>query len=281
MINFTMFEGENHERETFYDYMNGLPLDGWVLENLGVSEDENYDIYGCYLKSNVDGKPYIFLRSSVHGNEWESAYWCRYFSEFLGNPLKAPADIQHFFVHLKNNYNWYWIPIHNPYGYENNTRLNSNGINLNDDLGDLSQIENVYMVNKLQEYKPIVAVDAHSWDHPSTPCHAMSIYREGQYDRTITQELLFRALNNTQFITQEKVSHYTSSGHDPTKFRSWLARQTSTSGLNTMVWLQETERLESVEKQIKQGFNSLLIFILYSDIWFRKGIQNPKNSDFY
>src|SRR5690625_3314280 len=152
MINFRgFFVNENQEREPFEEYISKLPLGGWSLENLGVSEDERYDIYGMRLNSNQEGKPYFFFRSSVHGNEWESAYWARYFAEFIGDPSLAPAELEDYFIKLKFNYNWYWIPIHNPYGYEHNTRENSNGVNLNDDLGDLSQIENVYMVDLLHE----------------------------------------------------------------------------------------------------------------------------------
>src|SRR5690625_3579636 len=281
MINFNAFFcHENREREPFYEYIEKLPLEGWTLENLGVSEDDRYDIYGMKLNSNVEGKPYFFIRSAVHGDEWTTAYYAKYFAKFIGNPDLAPHDLVEYFVKLKFNYNWYWIPIHNPWGYENDRRENSNGVNLNDDLGEQSQLETIYLVEKFNEYKPISIIDCHNWDHHSTPCHAMSIYRPGQYDRTVCREVLFNSLDNLQFVTRELVNEYTSSGHDPTKFRSWSARRQSSSGENCMSWLIETDRLASFSRQMTQGFNALFIFCLYTDIWFRKGIQNPVKSDF-
>jgi hypothetical protein len=279
MIDFKAFETIAHTRQPFAEYISEMPLNGWSLENLGVASDPQYNIYGMELNSNQAGKPYIMLRSSVHGNEWESAYWCRYFAKFLGEPNTAPTQLQSYFINLKLNYNWYWVPIHNPWGYENNKRENNNNINLNDDIGTLSQIENIYLVNKFNALKPVSMVDNHSWENSSAPCHAMSIYRDGQYDRTVSQELLFHALKNIQCITNQKTNHYNSSSHDPTKFRAWTARQKSGSGINCMSFLIETYRYAPVNTQIKQGFNALLIFMIYFDIWYKKAIQNPVNSD--
>lgn len=280
MIDVKGYYGVNYTKESFSQYSeNLLSLAGWNRGNLGVASDPQYNIYDMTLKSNVPGKPYIILRSAVHGNEWESAYWCLDFARFLGNPKLAPAKLEKYFTLLKNEYNFYWIPIHNPWGYENNNRLNNNNINLNDDLGALTQVENIYLVNKFNEYKPIVIVDNHSWDDPFTPCHAMSIYEPNQYDRLVCRAVFNHALKTVQYNTEERVREYASSGHDPTKFRSWAARRESSSGVNCMVWLIETERLADVKKQTRQGFNALLIFLLSSNNWFRRNIQNTLDVD--
>jgi len=281
MIDFKAMEGTNYTKEPLATYIENLHLDGWSLENLGESSDSNYDVYGMRQTDIKIGKPWIMIRSSVHGNEWLSAYWCKDFARFLGNPILAPANLTHFFQQLKENYNWYWIPIHNPWGYINNVRVNINGVNLNDDLGAMSQKENVILVDLFNELKPVCVIDNHSFLYEFTPCHAMSIYEDGKYTRSMCREVLLNALDNIQRSTGGLMYEYNLSGHDPTKFRAWSARQRSSSGLNCMSWLIETDERAESAIQIKQGLNAVFVFCLYFDMWYRKNIQNPVNSDFY
>lgn len=280
MILFPTIKGFDCLNQGFQHYVNNdLHLNGWQTENLGESSTVGMDMYGLH-RDLSSGKPVIFLLSSVHGNEWQGVFWSRKFCEWISDPSIAQAEVKHIFQYLREKYAWYWIPIANPYGYENLTRLNENGINISVDFEHKTQNETNIIINKFLGLKPSCAVDSHTWDDAQhTPSYTMATYKDGYRDRSFHRQLIKNVIKSLQVILGDKVIEYWYTAHGGTRFRSWAGEQKGIDGEYCISWLTECDRTASNIIQTKEGINALVMFFLQFDAFRTKSIHNPFLSD--
>lgn len=279
MILFPVIEGwycENQGYQHFLD--NFLPIDGWIMEDLGESSTPSMHVYGLHRDLDTD-KPVIYLQSGMHGNELPPVFFSRQFAIWIASPNLAPPSVRHLFEYLKNKYAWYWIPIVNPYGYEHKTRENE-FMNINIDFQDRTQKETNIIINLFDRIKPVMSIDSHNWEQDQyTPCHTMATYKDGYRDRHFHRQLINNALKSIATLTHDTVIEYFHTSHGGRHFHTWAGEQKGSNGDYVISWLIETSRMRSPEIQTKEGINAMLVFCLQFDAWFRKGIQNPILND--
>ena len=108
--------------------------DGWLTKkDLGVAYD-NYHMYqydtvpvGLHAGSDGINLPKVAIVCCEHGNEKMSAYAMHYLMyDLIHNPAKNSI-----LYYLRSNCAISFIPIANPWGFLNKSRLNENGVNLN------------------------------------------------------------------------------------------------------------------------------------------------------
>ncbi len=68
-------------------------------------------------------RPTIYLGAAIHGWEWENCYGLLRLAELLGSGADLGIDV--------DRLHWVIMPIQNPWGFENFTRQNSSGVDLN------------------------------------------------------------------------------------------------------------------------------------------------------
>ena len=121
--------------------MNNYPE--YITKNLlgyGTStdgeEDNTLPIYEYVVNTDepngsrkLYNAPTILLQSGTHGDEKSTVYAIVMFLEELFN---SEHDVV---VNIKSTFNFKIIPILNPYGFNNNTRVNARGVNINRNLG--------------------------------------------------------------------------------------------------------------------------------------------------
>lgn len=165
--------GFDFSKLTYADYVTSLNTTGCTVDDLGASSDGTNHVYG--LQYGDAGKPCVFLVGTLHGNEWSSAYILRQFMTLLAAGYNAD------FVTLVNRFQFYCIPVGNPYGYIQNIYKNANGVNLNQNfdyywsLGDddpassdyrgtaaWSEAETVIIRDKFLALDPISLLDCHT-----------------------------------------------------------------------------------------------------------------------
>jgi len=131
----------------------------------GISvEGKNIDAF------KTDGKypSYVYLMAGVHGDEVEGIYVLKYLFEEIRNNqnLQTPLVV---------------IPILNIDGFNEKTRVNSNGVDLNRNLPTkdwnkeykkdkyfpgkkpLSEPENIYLIELFKEFPPKFVLSFHTW----------------------------------------------------------------------------------------------------------------------
>lgn len=124
--------------EQFYTQLDSLinenNSDGYVTKKaLGISSYGNNQIYEYDftpikpLAPNAKEMPKIIMFSGQHGGEESNIYGMYYFI----NDLLTKWDTSPVLDYIRNHVIIKWIPIANPYGFENNSYLNTNGVNLN------------------------------------------------------------------------------------------------------------------------------------------------------
>lgn len=86
----------------------------------------NYPIY-LYVFNPEKYKETITITAGIHGDEPEG-YWGLFYilNEIYRNPVKHKG-----LMDVRNNVRIALVPVVNPWGYENFTRANSNGVNVN------------------------------------------------------------------------------------------------------------------------------------------------------
>ena len=107
---------------------------GWLTKkDLGVAYDTyhmfQYDTVPVGLHAGSDGIniPKVAIVCCEHGNEKMSAYAMHYLMfDLIHNPSKNPI-----LYYLRSNCAISFVPIANPWGFINKSRLNENGVNLN------------------------------------------------------------------------------------------------------------------------------------------------------
>lgn len=133
-------------------------------------------------------KPAMFFGASIHGWEWENAYGLLRLAEVLcQNPAVENLPTRGLSYKI--------IPIQNPYGFDNFTRHNANGVDLNRNFAcewnrfdyaqdrktpwdynykgsaASSEPETTIIQNILGDLKPICVIDFHTADYIMVPAH--------------------------------------------------------------------------------------------------------------
>lgn len=119
---------ENYEK--FYDWiLNPLVRDFPELVSkraLGKEQSDNFMIYRYDIKSETADRTLI-ITSCLHGNEYTSFYGlCRFLDELIRRPETSPV-----LMHMLKTTHFVIIPIANPWGFVNENRRNSRGVDLN------------------------------------------------------------------------------------------------------------------------------------------------------
>lgn len=93
-------------------------------DNLGKDASNTFNIYNYKVSLNSGEKPVVLLIVGEHGDELNSAMLGYYaYREIIDGVLTKYLKYVDFWV----------VPLMNPWGYEHNTRNNSNDVNLNRD----------------------------------------------------------------------------------------------------------------------------------------------------
>ncbi|AWH86088.1 peptidase M14 [Flavobacterium album] len=100
------------------------------------------------------GKTKIFIWSQMHGNESTTTKAVFDFLSFL----KSDND---FAKTLKDNFTFFILPIVNPDGAVAYTRVNANGVDLNRDSVNLSQLESRILRKCFEDFKPDYCYNMH------------------------------------------------------------------------------------------------------------------------
>lgn len=247
------------------------------INDLGKSEDPEKNIYGI-RHGDLENKPCIFLVGSIHGSEWESAYWTLFFMEMIANPQKAPHTLREYFRYLKDKYSFYAVPVANPWGFENMSRTNYNGVDANRDYDDKSQKEIQIITEKFSEIKPVLFFDNHL---------ANINYHSFGTANSTCERVFYEFKKSIRLILRDNtIDFYPLGGFEssaPGTGREWASKQDNIRGTKTISVLLEGFRSLEQESYLQEkatfGINALLIFCLYVDIYLTFGIQNPLNSD--
>lgn len=130
---------------------------------IGKDATNKYDLY--LIELGDPKKPTLMITSVVHGSEWQSVSYSLAFMEQLNNDTFPDQELRNL---LLSNFHIPYIPIVNPWGYEETTkyartkgRLNSTGTNLNRDFGEFKDPETRAVRDVMLEFKPFAFVDLH------------------------------------------------------------------------------------------------------------------------
>jgi hypothetical protein len=75
------------------------------------------------LRFGAPSKPTVYLGAAVHGWEWENSYGLLRMAELLGEGADIGFDAEAL--------HWVIMPVQNPWGFDNFTRQNADGVDLN------------------------------------------------------------------------------------------------------------------------------------------------------
>ena len=99
----------------------------------------------------------VFAWSQMHGNESTTTKALFDFFKFLSKSHDFKSEIRNF----KKEFTLYVIPMLNPDGARLYTRNNANGVDLNRDAQNLSQIESVILFNAFNSIQPDLCLNLH------------------------------------------------------------------------------------------------------------------------
>lgn len=173
---------------------------------IGEDATNKYDLY--LIELGNPGKPTLMITSVVHGSEWQSVSYSLSFMEQLRDDSFPDKELRDT---LLENFHIAYIPVVNPWGYEETTeyarttgRLNSTGTNLNRDFVEFKDPETRAVRDVMLEFKPFAFVDLH----------------------------LIRGRNVENYLMLESYNDRTSYIRD-----NWLKSLQEYSGFNTGRWL--------------------------------------------
>lgn len=269
---------------TFITRYNSLDVS---IDNLGASSDATKNVYGFAI-GDLNSKPIVYVQASIHGAEWESAFWTLRFAEMLINPLiTANSKVGKYLQLLKKRYSFYFIPVVNPWGFDNKIRENINEVDCNRDFDTFEENETIIVRNKMQELKPVFFIDNH--------CMTNSYNGIGAGNNTYARmwRNLIKSLNlilsgstsTTEDRSGDYVRNYPIDWLTPSleTGRGWSATQLSNYGGNTIPLLIEAgwsaEHTSYLQEKAEYGLNTSIVALLYLDILRRKHIQNPTERD--
>ena len=279
MLKFHLYKGNDYKKYATYDelvsYFKGL---GFDYEVIGTGEDGS-TMYGLKY-GEFNGKPVIFLDADCHGSEWQTSHFVL---DFLVKLRDNQYPNYELIQKLKDTFDFYVIPSTNPFGYENISYNNINGVNLNRNTGNnwggypvlaspnfkgsapFSEKETQVVRDAFNKYKPYAAVNIHTTTgERKQGIDTGKIYRE------------YRALmNDIHFSSLLTVAEYGDTGQEwsvgssPT-FSGWYGAQTSKEGNKTLATILEAR---ADQDEYNYGLSTLFIFCTYVYHFYRTGQQ--------
>lgn len=248
-----------------------LSFPGTVEANIGKDDSGQYDIHGISLGD--PGKPAIMMQGAIHGDEWHTAHFVMQFMELLASNT-FPDRL--FRSKLLAEYHLYAIPCLNPWGYENNTRLNANGVNCNRDYGFWQSSETRTSRDKHRELKPLAFLDMHMYplEHLSGPPSTIMI-AEGGNRQAINRKMAY----SFHLATGEDYTLWGRSS-DEGHSRNWSAEQESRFAPYTLSVLTEIAMSKAnpgtvlpFKTKMWYGLLQIYFFLLYAIDYHRRGLN--------
>jgi len=156
-----------------------------IDDNLNVigKSVENRDIYSYVIGS---GETKILMWSQMHGNESTTTKAVFDFLNFLNSGDVTAEN------YLKA-FTFYVIPMLNPDGAENYTRVNANHVDLNRDFQDLTQPESKLLKQIYDEFKPHFCFNLHD---------QRTIFGVGETNKPATVSFLAPSYNEAREINE-------------------------------------------------------------------------------
>lgn len=165
------------------------------VEIIGKDASGKYNMYAIHLGNQL--KPPIMVQASMHSTEWHGAmYSMRFMEELRDNTF---PDKQ-FVSELLRNHHVIYIPVVNPWGWDqtteeepigrNNGRANSNKVDLNRDFSDFTQIESRNVKAVLDKNRPFAFLDIHLIVQNREERSQDLIVGNGQYQTTMLRDLI-------------------------------------------------------------------------------------------
>lgn len=259
--------GTGSDYNILVDWVSSL---GFSLEDLGFDESGNYQLKG-YEVGDVD-KPCIFIVPNQHG--WEDG-GAHIVPEVLKR-LKNKNFLDKNYKELINTFHFYAIVSANPWGYENGTRDNSNGVNLNRNwdynfsgtgVGEkpFSEKETQIIRDKINEKKPIAVIDHHSWGDYD---YSSSKISNEEFYEVLSSEIC----NSVNFGINKKMEKY--SKNENASLDNW-ARNLSFNRNTLGVLLEIGTSIATNEEKAYIGLNFYALFCMYLKELLISKIQNP------
>ncbi|WP_088032423.1 M14 family zinc carboxypeptidase [Evansella clarkii] len=130
---------------------------------IGTDSSKKYNMY--LIEMGNRNKPCIMILAGLHGSEWQSTQYCLEFMEQIRDNIFPDKKFRE---EILNNFHIAFIPVGNPWGYDNTSpfsrlkgRNNANGVNLNRDFNDFSQSESQNIRKVAERLKPFSYLDCH------------------------------------------------------------------------------------------------------------------------
>lgn len=248
-------------------------------EDLGVGEDGELHLYG--LKYGDFSKPTIFLESNCHGSEWHAAH---YAVDFMKRIINRDFYDRNIIDALVDNFSFYVIPSTCPWGYENRSYVNLNGVNLNrntdnrweyQEVGEgtvnykgtapWSEKEAQIIRDKFLELKPLVAVNGHT---TTGAAEGIDVGKRWTEYRALMQDISDSARLSLA-KTFEGGTEW-SVGYGST-FSGWYGQHYSKEGHKTMSTILEAR---SDKNDHNYGVTTMFLICIYALQYLKTGMQS-------
>lgn len=261
-----LYTPETIEKQPIHDlYEDIYNVPDWTIEELGKGEVSETEILGMNLGD--PDRPTIFMVATVHGTEWAAAYYALEFAKFLADPGDYVTDTSHV-EYLRRKYNFFLIPVGCPWGYENNSRENANGVNINRDYRSVSQKETQTIIAAFNSLHPVAFLDCHEvqtvTDHPALFTHGSSF-----------NGLVMEGIKRMRYVYEDEVVEYPALAD--TSGTAWANDQSSRYIDRVFGCLVESFRRSPTpgERRVFYGTNALYTMVTLFDSWFTTRVMNP------
>lgn len=263
MLQIPNVAGFNFTKTAYNEYIQSLPVTGSQLHQRGKSVDDEYDIFEMTY-GDMQTKPTIQIVSGIHGgHEWHNAHIVRRFHELLNNPPNSAIQ------KIRDNFSFSTIPFANPWGYDNNSYENKNGVNLNRNLHSTTpQPEAQIVKDVVLRNKPILCIDLHTWGGYEYGW----LYGIGTMSADYYQQLMGYALNNVSTMIDKRPR--TISSASPANYgsvRSWSGEQKNDLGINTISVIVEAAEHESNTEKSRIVLNAIIGSVYTLALWMDDG----------
>lgn len=258
-----------------------LPVNGFEMENLGVSADTTKNVYG--LRRGDFSKPTIMIVGSQHGSEWTAAHGVIMFLKALVGDPEHPMALRNHLQKLDIMFSWYIIPCANPWGYEHKSRHNYNGVNLNNDHETKVENETKILHEKFEELKPAMLIDCHTLiDYPDTsdPYNVLTVGKRSAERWVIGVNQTMQVIMNKQIKTGG--AYMGAIGGSTQILRNYASAEPSRNGKNTIGTLVEAAARKkdgTYTTPDERAFfcaNGILVKCIHFEHWFTNRTLFPR-----
>ena len=187
----------------YSDVATNVPTPLTVTKESIITTDSGYEIY-TYTFTPAYPKKRIMLQAGIHGNEYEGIFALYhlirhiYTDSYVYPKLKDLADNCEIVV----------IPVVNPYGFEHNTKMNGDGINVYETYGDESGVPKEMTAirtvanNGHYDYEMDIHTDPYT---PAKGCYGYAYVYGDMFEPLYKQIIVFRNILYNEFNFE---SHY-------------------------------------------------------------------------